>query len=157
MFGKILTTMALILTTTVSQAKTLSVEDGEYRGTGVLNSENLPLPPMKFVSVRILSEGVIKAQTRAYLFGIEVAKASANLKIKGSGEYFEVINLDDGSIAGSGRCDQRACSFTAVVMKGALTLSETWIATPGGFDVVNAYQEFEGKKASYSAKFKKLR
>jgi hypothetical protein len=155
MLSNLMKIAVLLATTAPAFANTLGIPDGEYQGTGVLHSENLPLPPMKFRSERKLENGTIEAHTKAYLLGHVVAEASAHLAVRGGRDGFQMIDLDNNSVAGSGRCDETACSFTATVMNGGLTLSETWVVNDDGFNAVNGYQDFGGKEASYEAQFQK--
>jgi hypothetical protein len=144
------------LSALASDGKVLGVADGHYSGRGILKSKSMIIPNMKFESTRVLENGVIEAHTKAYLLGHVVAEASALLQVIDIGDGYLILrDLNTGEIAGDGRCDDQACTFTATVMNGELTLTETWIPTENGFEAVECSQEFKGTAAVYEAQFLK--
>jgi hypothetical protein len=144
------------LSAIASEGKVLGVADGQYSGSGILKSQSMIIPNMRFESSRELSNGVIEAHTKAYLLGHVVAEAKASLQVIEIGDgYLKLRDLNTGEIAGDGRCDDQACTFTATVMNGELTLTETWIPTEDGFEAVECSQEFKGTAAVYEASFSK--
>jgi hypothetical protein len=151
---------SLALSMNVSFADVLGVPDGNYEGTGVLHSSML-VPNMSFSSTRSLSNGIIEAHTTAMLFKkFELASVEAKLQVVLNDEthfsMFDLNHLDEDGLpteAGQGTCDGTSCTFTATVMSGKLTLTETWIPTPEGFKIVNGSQTFKDLKSTYDGVF----
>lgn len=134
---------------------TLGVANGVYAGSGVLQSESLLVPNLKFESVRRLQDGIIQARTQAKLFGHVVAEAAALLQVRPiDSQNFELLDLENnGAVSGTGFCGLAFCSFTATVMNGGLQLNETWVATATGFRIVEGSQNFKGIRSKYTGTF----
>lgn len=133
----------------------LGVRSGVYQGEGKLISDSPWVPNVRFESNRQITDGSIVASTRAYFLGIEVAAAQARLKVSDKADgKFSLLDLNAGeAVCGSGQCDASGCTFTATVMDGELTLTETWVADEAGFSVLKGSQVFKGKSATYEARF----
>lgn len=155
----LLPTCAFALDPVDPAGRIFGVEEGVYQGGGKLESLSWSTPNVSYESLRKLSKGVIEAKTKATLLGFEVAAAQANLKIQAiGGGKFELLDMDaNGAKAGEGQCESSSCSFKATVMKGELTLEETWVANENGFDIVKGAQVFKGKPARYEGKFERLK
>lgn len=151
----VLATSAFAETRAAGNGLTLGVPNGLYAGSGVLQSESLLVPNLKFESVRRLQDGTIQARTQAKLFGHVVAEASALLKIRAvDSQNFELLDLENGgAVSGTGFCGVAFCSFTATVMNGALELNETWATTATGFRIVEGSQNFRGIRSTYTGTF----
>ncbi|AGH96757.1 hypothetical protein [Pseudobdellovibrio exovorus] len=154
----ILTLMGLIFSQTLlAQAgySTLGVANGLYEGQGKLISKTAFVPNLNFKSVRRLEAGIIQAHTKAYLLGHVIAEAKASLKVRPLDDTrFELLDLNNQQrVCGQGVCTNGNCTFTATVMNGELTLTETWVSSATGFAVINASQIFKGTKAQYEGKF----
>ncbi|MGZ3651323.1 MAG: hypothetical protein ACXVB9_14075 [Bdellovibrionota bacterium] len=151
-------TLTLVLFTLAllppARAAVLNVEEGTYQADGNLVSQGM-LPDVSIHSVRKLENNTIHATTKAYLFGLNVATVSANLKVEQRDERnFDLLDLNAGSkLAGSGYCDFAGCTFTATVMDGKLRLTETWIRTTNGFDAVHCSQTFNDNDSIYEVSF----
>lgn len=139
-----------------AEASILNVNPGIYEADGKLLSQGIA-PNLKFHSQRRLENGRINATTKASLWGMEIATVSAHLEVQWkTGSDFDLLDVDNQSRkAGEGNCNSQGCTFTATVMNGDLTLSETWIPTANGFDAVNCAQSFKGNDATYVASFHK--
>lgn len=151
-------TPSLALEPVDSLGRVFGVAAGAYQGEGELVSRSWSVPNVSFVSTRKVGNGMIEASTKAYLLGFEVAAAAARLQVRGLGAgRFDMHDLDaNGAKAGEGSCDRSSCSFKATVMKGTLTLEETWVPNERGFDVLRGSQVFHGKEADYEGKFLRL-
>lgn len=138
--------------------QTLGVPDGMYLGQGKLISQSAFVPNLDYKSLRKIKKSVIQAHTKAYLFGIKVAEAKANLRVQFvTNEKFELLDIDLSEIkCGEGICDKSQCRFTATVMNGELTLTETWSPEQSGFSVLDGSQIFKNKSATYSGQFSLL-
>ena len=149
-----LSALALAISLT-AQADTLGVPDGRFLGEGVLVSEHLLVPNLKFKSVRVLHHGTVMAHTRALFAGHGVAQAQARLKFHPRfAQKMAVLDMDnDYRKVGDASCNDRECSFSATVMGGKLTLKETWVRDGDGFKVINASQVYSGLNSRYEADF----
>lgn len=134
------------------------IAPGVYEADGKLKSESMWVPNADFHSTRSLKSGVIEAETKAFILGFEVAAATARLKVvPTTGNNFDLLDLNSRDAkAGSGACEDRGCTFTATVMNGTLTLTETWVPTPGGFKITECSQTYNGMDAKYEAAFKQV-
>jgi hypothetical protein len=137
----------------------LGVPHGVYSGSGQLLSQSMIVPDLDFVSRRKINAGVIIAKTTAQFYGAALATASAKLRVivHPDGRTFQLVDDKTSQPAGSGRCSDTSCTFTARVMNGELELTETWRPTSDGFEVINASQVFKGLPASYSSSFVRSR
>jgi hypothetical protein len=130
------------------------VSPRNYRGEGRLIAKSRFTPNLKYHSTRNVGHGQIHAKTDAFLFGIHVGEAEADLQVVvRDNNTFDMINMRTGKVAGAGSCDEKSCSFTATVMEGALTLSETWVAHSNGFDIVRGEQSINGSESTYTGRF----
>ena len=153
---KTITTLLIIFVSSVLNAQTtLGVKDSVYVGTGVLKSKSIFVPKIGYSSTRVVQNGIITARTKAALHGMQVGEAQAKLKVQMlSAQKFNMLDINNNlAVCGAGTCNETSCSFTATVMNGNLRLTETWVATSAGFNVVNGSQVFYGIESFYSGQF----
>jgi hypothetical protein len=145
-------------------ATVLGIPDGTYSGADTLYSQTWFIPNVDFKTQRILKNGTITAQTKAFLFGQQVGGAAARLRIKETAPsrfIMEDLDSPDGkggfAKAGEGSCSEQGCRFKATVMKGKLQLSETWVrAGANEFHILNGWQNLEGKIGTYTGRLVRI-
>jgi hypothetical protein len=137
------------------QGRIFGIENGVYEAQGTLVTEGNWTPNLKLHSVRRLEKGVIDVVTKAYLVGFEIGSASARLQVNPTGpSTFQLLDLNlQSALAGTGECNETGCTFTATILNGALTLTETWIAVANGFDLRDGKQSMKGRPGTYEASF----
>jgi len=152
------------LTTYAQTATVLGIPEGTYTGSDVLIPQTPLVPTVEFTTTRVLRNGTITAQTKAFLLGHEIGGASARLKIKVTApNVFLLLDLDrpdntgNYAIAGNGTCSQNTCAFNATVMNGSLKLRETWAkGGPNEFFIMDGWQNLNGIIGTYSSRLTKM-
>ena len=155
MKSSLILVLILFVSSVLNAQTTLGVQDSVYVGTGLLKSKSIFIPNIGYSSTRVVKNGVITARTKAALHGLKVGEAQAKLKVQMlSATKFNMLDISNNlAVCGTGTCNENSCTFTATVMSGSLQLTETWVPTDEGFNVVNGRQVFYGVESFYSGQF----